>query len=303
MSGGQVEVVEVGMRDGFQMEQRILPTREKQRIGLMLIDAGLRHIEATSFVSPRAIPQSADAAALVAAMKGRGAEISALVPTVSGARRALDAGVDRITVFASASETHNQANVRHSVGESLAALAEIGSLAESRGQPITGAVATAFGCPFEGEVATEAVLRVVDGYVAVGADSVVLGDTTGMATPPVVERVVAAIRAHHPALDLRLHFHNTRGLGLVNVAKALELGVRRFDASVGGLGGCPFAPGASGNVATEDLAFLLDETGWASGLDLSRLIKAAQAVQALLGRPLPGQVMKAGPRLSRPDLS
>jgi hydroxymethylglutaryl-CoA lyase len=303
MSGGQVEVVEVGMRDGFQMEQRILPTREKQRIGLMLIDAGLRHIEATSFVSPRAIPQSADAAALVAAMKGRGAEISALVPTVSGARRALDAGVDRITVFASASETHNQANVRHSVGESLAALAEIGSLAESRGQPLTGAVATAFGCPFEGEVATEAVLRVVDGYVAVGADSVVLGDTTGMATPPVVERVVAAIRAHHPALDLRLHFHNTRGLGLVNVAKALELGVRRFDASIGGLGGCPFAPGASGNVATEDLAFLLDETGWASGLDLSRLIEAAQAVQALLGRPLPGQVMKAGPRLSRPDLS
>jgi hydroxymethylglutaryl-CoA lyase len=285
------------------MEQRILPTREKQRIGLMLIDAGLRHIEATSFVSPRAIPQSADAAALVAAMKGRGAEISALVPTVSGARRALDAGVDRITVFASASETHNQANVRHSVGESLAALAEIGSLAESRGQPLTGAVATAFGCPFEGEVATEAVLRVVDGYVAVGADSVVLGDTTGMATPPVVERVVAAIRARHPALDLRLHFHNTRGLGLVNVAKALELGVRRFDASIGGLGGCPFAPGASGNVATEDLAFLLDETGWASGLDLSRLIEAAQAVQALLGRPLPGQVMKAGPRLSRPDLS
>ncbi|HWK34807.1 hydroxymethylglutaryl-CoA lyase [Sphingomonas sp.] len=294
-----VQVTEVGMRDGFQMESRILPTERKEAIGLALIAAGVRHIEVSSFVSPAAVPQLADAAALVGRLKGKGAELSALVPNVNGARRGVAAGIDRLTVFASASETHNQKNVRRSVAESLAGMGEIGRIAADAGVPIDGSVATAFGCPFEGEVSADAVLRVVEGYAAMGADRIGLGDTTGMATPRVVEGVVTAIRARFPGLSIGLHFHNTRGIGLVNVMTGLDLGVTRYDASIGGLGGCPFAVGATGNISTEDLVYLLDELGVETGIDLPRLIGVAHDVQAAFARELPGQVMKAGPRLAR----
>ena len=294
-----VRLTEVGMRDGFQMESRILSVEAKEHIGRGLIAAGLRHIEVTSFVSPAALPQLADAPQLVRRLRGLGAELSALVPNVNGARRAVSAGIDRITVFASASDTHNQKNVRRSVTESLSRLKEIGEIARDGGVPLSGAVATAFGCPFEGDVAPAAVLRVIEGYAAMGADAVSLGDTTGMATPPIVEAVVGAIRAHFPDLPIALHFHNTRGIGLVNVTTGLALGIDRFESSIGGLGGCPFAAGATGNIATEDLVYLLNELGVRTGIDLPALIETAKEVEAAFGRTLPGQVMKAGPRLER----
>ncbi|WP_338142064.1 hydroxymethylglutaryl-CoA lyase [Tsuneonella rigui] len=294
-----VRLTEVGMRDGFQMESRILSVEAKEHIGRGLIAAGLRHIEVTSFVSPAAVPQLADAPQLVRRLRGLGAELSALVPNVNGARRAVSAGIDRITVFASASDTHNQKNVRRSVTESLSRLKEIGEIARDGGVPLSGAVATAFGCPFEGDVAPAAVLRVIEGYAAMGADAVSLGDTTGMATPPIVEAVVGAIRAHFPDLPIALHFHNTRGIGLVNVTTGLALGIDRFESSIGGLGGCPFAAGATGNIATEDLVYLLNELGVRTGIDLPALIETAKEVEAAFGRTLPGQVMKAGPRLER----
>ena len=281
------------------MESRILSVEAKEHIGRGLIAAGLRHIEVTSFVSPAAVPQLADAPQLVRRLRGLGAELSALVPNVNGARRAVSAGIDRITVFASASDTHNQKNVRRSVTESLSRLKEIGEIARDGGVPLSGAVATAFGCPFEGDVAPAAVLRVIEGYAAMGADAVSLGDTTGMATPPIVEAVVGAIRAHFPDLPIALHFHNTRGIGLVNVTTGLALGIDRFESSIGGLGGCPFAAGATGNIATEDLVYLLNELGVRTGIDLPALIETAKEVEAAFGRTLPGQVMKAGPRLER----
>lgn len=294
-----VRITEVGMRDGFQMESRILSTREKTAIGLALIDAGLAHIEATSFVSPSAVPQLADAAELVGSLRGRGAELNALVPNVAGARRAVAASIDRITVFASASETHNLKNVRRTVAESLASMRDIGEIARDEGVRVSGAVATAFGCPFEGDVSTDAVLRVVERFAEIGADSISLGDTTGMATPAITALAVEAVRSVFPQLEIALHFHNTRGIGLVNVMTGLDLGIDRFEASIGGLGGCPFAVGATGNVPTEDLVYLLDELGIQSGIDLPRLIEVAHQVEHEFGRSLSGQVMKAGPRLRR----
>jgi hydroxymethylglutaryl-CoA lyase len=296
----KVTVTEVGMRDGFQMEARVLPTERKVEIGLALIAAGVTQLEATSFVSPAAVPQLADAADLVARLKGRGAALRALVPNVNGARRAAAAGVDRMTVFASASETHNMKNVRRTVAESLAGLAEIGAIAADAGIALDAGVATSFGCPFEGDVSPAAVLRVVDACLAAGATEISLGDTTGMATPRIVEALLRVLRVRYPRTRFALHFHNTRGLGLVNVMTGLGLGIDLFESSIGGLGGCPFAVGATGNVCSEDLIYLLDELGIQSGIDLQKLIAVAGSVQDDFARDLPGQVMKAGPRLGFP---
>jgi hydroxymethylglutaryl-CoA lyase len=298
-----VHLTEVGMRDGFQMERRVLPTEDKVEIGLALIGAGLKCLEVTSFVSPSAVPQLADAAEVVARLRGQGAELSALVPNIEGARRAVAAGVERITVFVSASETHNLKNVRRPVADSLANVAEIGSIAIEAGVSLSGAVSVAFGCPFEGDIGVDAVLRVVDAYVAAGADAVSLGDTTGMATPRLVDAVYSAVRLRHPSLPVALHFHNTRGLGLVNVMTGLMLGVDRYESCVGGLGGCPFAVGATGNVCTEDLVHMLDELGVESGVELDRMIDVSRRLETLFGRELPGQVMKAGSRLHRANQS
>lgn len=292
-----VHVNEVGMRDGFQMESAILPTDTKVAIGEAVIRCGIRHIEVTSFVSTKAVPQLADATEVVGRLSGKGARLSALVPNANGARRAVAAGVDQVTVFASASETHNMKNVCRSVAESLKGCQEIGAIVRDEGKMLGGAVATSFGCPFEGNVHSDAVLRVIDGYLEAGAGEISLGDTTGMATPPVVETLVYAIRTRFPEIALALHFHNTRGLGLVNVMTGLEMGVDRFDASFGGIGGCPFAAGATGNISTEDLLYLLAELGIESGVDLGASIAVAQMVEREFGRVLPGQVMKAGERL------
>jgi hydroxymethylglutaryl-CoA lyase len=295
----QVAVTEVGTRDGFQAEQRFIDTAIKAEIIDALIAAGVRHIEATSFVSPRAVPQLADAHELLSRLARRGgAHLAALVPNARGAERALGAGVDETVSFVSASETHNRANLNASIAEALANVSEVAGIVRGKVR-MRGAVACAFGCPFEGEVPVDAAMRVIDAYAGLGFDALTLGDTTGMATPPSVTRLVEAIRKRHPDLPVALHLHNTRGVGLANVMVGLDLGIREFESSIAGLGGCPFAPGATGNICTEDLVYLLEESGFDTGIDLDALIDVAHRVEVVIGRPLPGQVMKAGPRLRR----
>ena len=295
----RVAVTEVGTRDGFQSEAVFIPTADKAGVIDALIGAGVTHVEATSFVSPRAVPQLADAHEVLARVARRAdAHLSALVPNPRGAERALGAGVDEMVSFVSASETHNRANLNAPIADSLANVAEVAAIARGR-VPLRGAIACAFGCPFEGEVPVDAALRVADAYAALGIDRLTLGDTTGMATPPTVARLLQAIRGRFPQMRVALHFHNTRGIGLANVMVGLDLGIREFESSIGGLGGCPFAPGATGNVCTEDLVYLLEESGFDTGVDLDALIAVAQRVEAIVGRTLPGQVMKAGPRLRR----
>jgi hydroxymethylglutaryl-CoA lyase len=294
-----VEVTEVGTRDGFQSEPTFIDTAVKAEIIDAMIAAGVRRIEATSFVSPRAVPQLADAHDVLARLTRRNeASIAALVPNARGAERALGAGIDEAVCFVSASETHNRANLNAPIADSLANVAEVAGIVRGHAR-LRGAVACAFGCPFEGDVPVEAAMRVVDRYAALGFDSVGLGDTTGMATPPTVARLVEAIRERYPDMPIVLHFHNTRGVGLANVMVGLDLGVREYESSIAGLGGCPFAPGATGNICTEDLVYLLEESGFDTGIDLEALIAVARRVESVIGRPLPGQIMKAGPRLRK----
>ncbi len=293
-----VLVTEVGTRDGFQSEARFIPTEAKAGLINRLIAAGVRSVEATSFVSPRAVPQMADAAEVMARIERRpGVRLTALVPNARGAERAAAARVDTMASFVSASETHCQANLNKSIDAALADFVEFAPIAQRFGIALRGAVACAFGCPFEGEVKLANVLKIVEAYVRHGARHITLGDTTGMATPPVVTRTVDAIRERFPEAIIALHFHNTRGIGLANVMNGLALGVREYESSFGGLGGCPFAPGATGNICTEDLVYLLHECGWETGIDLDALADVARDVQQLMERDLPGQYIKAGPRL------
>ncbi|TDN96823.1 hydroxymethylglutaryl-CoA lyase [Halomonas ventosae] len=294
-----IHITEVGLRDGLQNEPVVLTTEQKLSLARALVDAGVREFEVTSFVSPRAVPALADAAELVSALREiPDLHLSALVPNVRGAERALEAGVDSVVLFVSASESHNTKNVNRRVAESLDAFTQVARLLEGSGVALRGAIATAFGCPFEGNVPVTAVETIARRFANLGATHLSLGDTTGMATPPLVTERVARLREVVPGLPLTLHFHNTRGIGLANVMQGLSLGVDRYESSIGGLGGCPFAPGASGNIASEDLAYLLLEMGFDTGLDLDGLIGAARLARDLMGRPLPAQVSKAGPRLA-----
>jgi len=226
-----------------------------------------------------------------------GVEITALVPNAKGAERAVQARVDGMVVFLSASESHNRKNLNRGIDRSLADVAEVTMIGEAAGIPVHAALSVAFGCPFEGEVPLDRVVGIAEELAMLGIRRLSLGDTTGMATPPLVRERVEALRAKLPRLELALHFHNTRGIGLCNVMAGLDCGIDRFESSIGGLGGCPFAAGATGNVCTEDLVYLLEECGVATGIDLEAAIAVARAVERALGRPLPGQVMKAGPRL------
>ena len=292
-----VEIGEVGPRDGLQNEATV-PIEDRIRLIDALSTTGLRRIEAVSFVSPAAIPPMAGASEVMAGIT-RVPDVSyrALVPNVKGAEFALAAAVDEIEVVVSASETHNQKNVKRSVVESIAAAGELTALAHGAGTPVEAIVSTAFGCPYEGDVpevrVAELAARLRDG----GADRLSFGDTTGMATPRRVQTLLSALDAVGVSgSEVGLHFHNTRGTGLANVVTAIELGVTRFDASVGGLGGCPYAPGATGNIVTEDLVHMLEDMGIATGVNLDALIACAQLAQDIVGRELPGQVMRSGPR-------
>jgi len=301
--GARIEVCEVGPRDGFQIERAFIPTNEKIAIVNGLARAGIRKIQATSFVSPRAVPQLADAEDVLAGIERTpGLVLTALVPNARGAERAARTQLDVMGLFCSASETHSRKNVNASIEDTLARFPAVVEIAAGAGKRVQGGVATAFGCPFEGEVDPQAVVRIARFYRDLGIVDLNLGDTTGMATPRTVRAVVAALREAVPEMIPTLHFHNTRGVGLANVMVGLAEGITRYDSSVGGLGGCPFAAGATGNICTEDLVYLLHESGYETGIDLEALIAVAQRTQAAIGRELPGQVMKAGPRLARHDV-
>jgi len=292
----QISVREVGPRDGLQNEQPV-PTQAKIELIDRLSGTGVTRIEAVSFVRPGAIPQMADADAVWSGIERvGGVRYSALVPNLRGAVRALDRGLSEIEAVVSASDTHNRKNVNRSTAESLDDIAEIIALAHDRGTSCQVIVSTAWGCPYEGDVPVERVVATASRAVADGADTISFGDTTGMATPGRVRTLVGEFRSAHPEVDLNLHFHNTRGTGLANVLAALELGVADFDASVGGLGGCPYAPGATGNIATEELVYMVEDMGVGTGIDLDAMIEAAAAAERIIGRQLPSQVLRAGPR-------
>jgi hydroxymethylglutaryl-CoA lyase len=292
----RISLREVGPRDGLQNEAPV-PTAAKIELINALAGTGVRRIEAVSFVRPEAIPQMADADQVWHGIdRAPGVRYSALAPNRRGARRALDAGFTEVEVVVSASDTHNRRNVNRGTAESLDDIAVIVDEAHARGATAQVVVATAWGCPYEGDVPVSRVLAVAGRAVADGADAISFGDTTGMATPGRVTRLVGEFRSRHPEIPLNLHFHNTRGTGLANVLAALELGVDDFDASVGGLGGCPYAPGASGNIATEELVYMAEDMGVATGVDLEAMIGAAAEAERIIGRRLPSQVLRAGPR-------
>jgi hydroxymethylglutaryl-CoA lyase len=291
-----VEIVEVGPRDGFQMESRFIPTEAKIEIIELLVRAGLRELEVTSFVNPRVIPQLADAERVVASLgRSRDVRYWALVPNVRGAERALAAGIKRLHLVVCATETYNQRNVGLTIGASLDALRQIRELAGRRCQ-VAVTLAAAFGCPFEGQPADDRLVELADRCLNAGADELGLADSVGLGHPLLVRRIVRRIRRLHPELVLRMHLHDTRGLGLANAVAALEEGVVRFDTSFGGLGGCPLVQGASGNIATEDLLHLCSDLGIATGVDIDLIRQASRMMEALLGRPLPSRVLHAGTR-------
>ncbi|MBO0834137.1 MAG: hydroxymethylglutaryl-CoA lyase [Actinobacteria bacterium] len=292
----KISIREVGPRDGLQNEHPV-PTEAKIELIDRLSGTGVRRIEAVSFVRPDAIPQMADADTVWRGIaRSERVSYSALVPNMRGAVRALEAGLTELEAVVSASETHNRKNVNRSTEQSLDDIAQVIELAHERGARCQVIVSTAWGCPYEGDVPVERVLAVAGRAVADGADSISFGDTTGMATPGRVQRLVAGFRSAHPDAPLNLHFHNTRGTGLANVLAALELGVADFDASVGGLGGCPYAPGATGNIASEELVHMVEDMGVDTGIDLNALIDAAADAERIIGRELPSQVLRAGPR-------
>ena len=296
---GRVSVTEVGLRDGLQIEKRILSTDEKLALAYALIDAGHTSLEVTSFVSPTRVPQLADAAELLAALRhARGVEFKALVPNIRGTERAIAAEADVLVFVLSATDAHGARNLNRSSHESLAELRQIVRMASAARVRIDISLSVAFGCPFEGDVTVEKVVDLASRIQQLGISRITFCDTTGMATPRQVQALAEALRDELPELDPAFHFHNTRGLGLVGVLVALQEGIVRFESSIGGLGGCPFAPNAAGNVCTEDMAHMLHEMGIETGLDLTRLIEAARLAEQLVGRTLDGQVMKAGPRLS-----
>lgn len=292
-----ISLREVGPRDGLQNEDPV-PTEAKVRLLDALSGTGVRRIEAVSFVHPRAIPQMADADAVwAAATKAPGVRYSALVPNTRGAQRALAAGFTELEVVVSASDTHNRRNVNRSTDESLDDISGLIALVHDAGAECEVIISTSFGCPFEGDIAPVRVASIVDRVVADGADRIAFGDTTGMATPRRVTDLLDVVRSRQPDVAMLMHFHNTRGTALANILTALELGVTEYDASVGGLGGCPYAPGATGNVASEEVVHMLHDMGIDTGVDLNALIGAARLAQDIVGRELPSGVLKAGPRI------
>lgn len=291
----RVTICEVGPRDGFQIEPDFIPTEQKVAVVDLLSAAGLTRIEVTSFVHPKVVPQLRDAEAVMARIQRRpGTRYAALVPNDKGAVRAVDAGVDEIHTVVSASESHNLANVNMTIAESIERLRAVMQVAEQARRPVGCGVSTSFGCPFEGEVPLDRLESVVRRLVDIGARAIALADTTGMANPRQVAHTFEHLVPKFPGVEWTLHTHDTRSMAIPNILAALECGVTHLDASIGGLGGCPFAPGASGNVCTEDLAHCLGAMGVETGIDLDRLIAAARRVEDIVGRPLPGQIIKAG---------
>ncbi len=291
----RVTLCEVGTRDGFQIEPDFIPTVRKIEVVNRLSATGMPRIEVTSFVSPKAVPQLRDAEEVMAKITRRpGTRYSALVPNDKGAVRAVDAGVDDIHTVVSASESHNLANVNMSIAKSITKLEATAEVAHRGGKPVYAGISCSFGCPFEGDVPVGQLESVVARLVDLGAKGIGLADTTGMANPAQVSRVLDRLVPRFPGIEWTLHTHDTRAMAIPNVLAAMEAGVTNFDGSIGGLGGCPFAPGASGNVCTEDLIHCLHAMGVETGVNLDALIETSRRVQEIVGRALPGQIVKAG---------
>ncbi len=292
----RVTICEVGPRDGLQNEARNVPTSGKIRLIELLAGTGIRRMEATSFVAPKWIPNLADADEVLVGIRRRpGVTYAALVPNLRGLERALAAKINEVVIFLSASETHSQKNINKSIAQALETYGEVATQAKKAALQVKGAISTCFGCPYEGDVDPAVVVRIAAALVDMGADEIGISDTTGMANPRQVYALVSSVAERVPVEKLSLHFHDTRGAALANALAGLQAGVTIFDGSVGGLGGCPYARGATGNVATEDLVHMLHEMGIETGVDLQKLIGCARIAQELVGRPLESHVARAGP--------
>ncbi len=295
-----VNIIEVGPRDGFQILPDFIETARKVQVMELLIQAGVRRMEVTAFVHPKAVPQMRDAGEVMRAVRRDGCQCLAMVPNRVGAERALEAGADMLNLVISASESHNRSNVRRRIDESLRGFGAVLELAEQVDVPVRASIATVFGCPFEGQVPIENVLRVGRELMGMGCVELNLCDTTGMANPRQVARVARRVldefdEAGAAAIPpITMHFHNTRGAGMANLLAAMQAGVRSFETSFGGLGGCPFAPGAAGNVCTEDAVHMLHEMDINTHIDLPCLLEAVREAERTLGLTLSGQVVKAG---------
>jgi hydroxymethylglutaryl-CoA lyase len=291
----RVYINEVATRDGFQIEPHFVPTEAKIRLIDLLSMTGFAKIEVTSFTSPNAIPNLRDAEEVMKRIQRvPGVIYTAMVPNVKGCERAAVCKVDEINLVMSAGESHNLANLRMSSERSLDQFAEIAKVTEGSPIAINASISTAFGCPFDGPIPPERIFYIVERCIKIGITAVTLCDTTGMADPAQVFLLCNAVRTCFPNMNFTAHFHNTRGMGLANVPAALEAGIEHLDASLGGLGGCPFAPGASGNICTEDTVHMLERMGYETGVDLDRLLEIARSLPKLVGHEVPGQVMKAG---------
>jgi hydroxymethylglutaryl-CoA lyase len=291
----EVRIAEVGPRDGLQNEEGIVPTEKKVEYIRLLAASGLREIEIGSFVSPKKIPQLADTDAVVAQLpRVSGTRYSALVANMKGLDRAIAAGVERIALFTAASETFNRHNIGMGIQESIDTFKPVAARALASGLSVRGYISTCWVCPYEGPISREAVGGVADALFGLGVDEVSIGDTIGAATPRDVEATGAFLAERYGADRLAMHFHDTYGLAVANVYQSLQLGYWKFDSSAGGLGGCPYAPGASGNLATEDLVYLLDRLGIETGVSLRALRRASFFVAEALGRGLPSRVLKTG---------
>jgi hydroxymethylglutaryl-CoA lyase len=290
----QATIYEVGPRDGLQNEARNVPTPDKIRFIDSLVAAGIRHIEITSFVSPKWIPQLADAAEVARGVqRPAGVKMSALVPNRRGLDTALASGMREVAVFLSASETHNKKNVNKTIAEALAAFREVVPPALAAGVAVRAYVSTVFGCPYEGDVDPKRVVELTGELRDLGVYQVSLGDTIGVANPRQVEDVLGLVLAKHPPDSLAVHFHDTQGTALANCLVALQLGITTIDSAAGGLGGCPYAPGASGNLATEDVVAMLHSMGVETGIDLDALTDASRTAGTYVGHELPSKYLKA----------
>ena len=289
-----VIIKEVGPRDGLQNEKQFIKTEDKIEWINMLSETGLSYIEITSFVNPKWIPQLADAIQVAKSVKRKqNITYAALVPNERGLEGALEANIDEVAVFMSASESHNQQNINKSIMETYPVLTPVIQGALAAGKTVRGYVSTVFGCPYEGEVTIDAVLSVSEQLFSLGIDELSLGDTIGVANPKQVEEVLTEVLKRYPSEKIAMHFHNTRGTALANILVALNLGITKFDSALGGLGGCPYAPGASGNLATDDLHYMLDKMGIETGIDQKQLIKAACFIEGKIGKLLPSHTMQA----------
>lgn len=288
-------VYEVGPRDGLQNEPVTVATPDKLRLIGALVDAGLKRIEVSSFVAARWIPQLADAEVVVASLKKTHPtlKLSALVPNMRGLERALGAGIDEVCVFLSVTESHSRKNINKTVAEAIATAREVSEAANKANKPVRAYVSTVWGCPFEGVVPLDRVVTVVKQISDIGFSELSLGDTIGVGTPKQTEAILGAVSKIVPKEMVALHLHDTRGTALANALVGLSMGYTTFDASIGGLGGCPYAPGAAGNLATEDLLYMLDGLGVATGVDLAKLVAAGALAQELIGRKLSGKYLQA----------